>query len=66
LQQIWLLLAAALGGRPHPEQGLLIAKQFYEAIGGHAEAAADPEAELLQRIGKRRLVTLATDVRRAG
>jgi glycosyltransferase involved in cell wall biosynthesis len=62
LRQIWLLLAAAIGGRPHPEQGLLIAKQFYEAIGGHTEAAADPEAELLRRIGRRRLKTLSSGV----
>ncbi len=41
-----------------PEQGLLIAKPFYDQLGGHAESAADPQAELLRRIGRRRLVTL--------
>lgn len=41
-----------------PEQGLLIAKAFYDQLGGHSENAADPQAELIRRIGRRRLVTL--------
>jgi glycosyltransferase involved in cell wall biosynthesis len=54
------LLAAALGARPRPQQGLIIAKRFYEDIGGHAEEAADPEADLIRRIGRRRLARLAS------
>lgn len=46
---------------PRPEQGLLIAKQFYLNLGGHAEAA-DPEAALLRRIGRRRLALLAAGI----
>jgi glycosyltransferase involved in cell wall biosynthesis len=53
------LFAAALGSRPRPEQGLLIAADFYRQVGGHS-AAADPEAELIRRIGRRRLATLST------
>jgi glycosyltransferase involved in cell wall biosynthesis len=53
-----LLLVAALGARPRAQQGLLVARKFYEALGGHSEAAADPEAELVRRIGRRRLITL--------
>jgi hypothetical protein len=52
------LLAATLGKRPRPEQGLLIAKSFYMALGGHAEAAAAPETALIRRIGRRRTVIL--------
>jgi glycosyltransferase involved in cell wall biosynthesis len=52
------LLAAALGRRPKPEQGLLISKRFYDALGGHAETAADPEADLIRRLGRRRIVRL--------
>jgi hypothetical protein len=52
------LLAAALGARPRPEQGLLIAKEFYVALGGHSETAADAETDLIRRIGKRRIVRL--------
>ena len=50
------LLKAALGGRPRPEQGLLIGRQFYDALGGHT--AADAETDLLRRIGRRRIVML--------
>jgi glycosyltransferase involved in cell wall biosynthesis len=59
VRQGWLLLTAALSRWPRPEQGLLIGKPFYERIGGHSERAADPETELIRRIGKSRIVTLA-------
>jgi hypothetical protein len=52
------LLRAALGGG-RPEQGLLIAKTFYSALHGHADTAADAEADLLRRIGRRRIVMLS-------
>jgi glycosyltransferase involved in cell wall biosynthesis len=53
------LLASTLGARPRPEQGLLIGKEFYAALGGHAETAADPEADLIRRIGRRRIARLS-------
>jgi glycosyltransferase involved in cell wall biosynthesis len=53
-------LAAALGARPRPEQGLLIAKPFYTALGGHSLSAANPEADLIRRIGRRHIVRLPT------
>jgi glycosyltransferase involved in cell wall biosynthesis len=59
LRQALALLTAPFS-RPRPEQGLLIAKPFYAALGGHSESAADPEADLLRRIGRRRIVTLST------
>jgi hypothetical protein len=52
------MLASALGARPRPEQGLILGKAFYLALGGHAERAADPEADLIRRIGRRRIVRL--------
>jgi glycosyltransferase involved in cell wall biosynthesis len=52
------MLASALGARPRPEQGLLIAKEFYAALGGHSEIAADAETDLIRRIGRRRIVRL--------
>lgn len=52
------LLAAALGRRPRPEQGLLIAKPLYGTLGGHSKIAADPETDLIRRIGRRRIVVL--------
>jgi glycosyltransferase involved in cell wall biosynthesis len=57
-REAMLLLVAALGARPRPQQGLLVARKFYDALGGHCEAAADPEVELIRRIGRRRLITL--------
>jgi glycosyltransferase involved in cell wall biosynthesis len=54
------LFAAALGSRPRPDQGLLIAADFYRQAGGHSADAADTEADLIRRIGRRRLATLST------
>lgn len=59
LLQALSLVAAALGGGPRAEQGLLIAKRYYDRLGGHSERAADPESDLNRRIGRRRLTTLA-------
>ncbi len=53
-------IAALLGAPPRPEQGLLIARELYSAVGGHSEAAGDPEHDLLRRVGRRRIVRLAT------
>lgn len=57
LSEVVGLLRVALGGGPHPEQGLLIAKRFYENVGGHPEGA-DAEAALLRRLGRRRIAML--------
>ena len=61
LQEIKLMLSAMLGGLPRPEQGLIIASAFYAALGGHSERVTDPEHDLLRRIGRARLVRLATN-----
>ena len=60
LREALSLLMAALGARPRPEQGLVIAKQFYDALGGHCEHAGDSETDLIRRIGRRRIVTLSS------
>jgi Glycosyl transferase family 2 len=52
------LIAAALGARPGPEQGLLIAKTLYERLGGHRGEDAEPERKFLGRLGRRRMVLL--------
>lgn len=62
LREIIALAVAALGARPHPQQGLLISKDFYEHTGGHSASAADPEDEYLRRLGHRRFRTLSTAV----
>ena len=45
---------------PKPKQGLVIAKRLYESLGGHRDGAADCEADLLRRLGRRRIVVLRT------
>src|SRR5271169_4422831 len=59
-------LAAALGGRPRPEQGLIVSQEFYARIGGHSEAAADPETDLLCRIARRRIALLSASAFQVG
>ncbi len=46
------LLRQALGGKILPEQGLIISKQLYERSGRHRNVA-EPEADLLARLGRR-------------
>jgi glycosyltransferase involved in cell wall biosynthesis len=58
LTEIISLLRAALGARPRPEQGLLIARAHYDALGGHTADAADPEGDLVRRLGRRRVAIL--------
>jgi glycosyltransferase involved in cell wall biosynthesis len=63
-REVWELVVAALGAPPLPDQGLLIAHPFYDALGGHRGGAPDTEAELIRRIGRHNVVTLgATAVR---
>ena len=56
-RQVFGLFSAALRG-PDPDQGLMISRACYQSVGGHRDGAADPEADLLRRLGRRRLVTL--------
>jgi len=58
LADLLTLLRVSLGGIPRPEQGLLIARRFYEALGGH-EADADAETALLRKLGRRQITVLA-------
>jgi hypothetical protein len=54
------LLRRVAGALPRPAQGLMIPKQLYEELGGHRAGAADPETDLLRRLGRRRIVTLSS------
>ncbi|MEJ2623080.1 MAG: glycosyltransferase [Pseudolabrys sp.] len=57
LGELLHVLRLACGGRPGPEQGLLIPKQLYRALGGHPERA-DADAALLRKLGRRRIAML--------
>ncbi len=43
---------------PHGEQGLLIHRDFYKALGGHGDLPAMADVEIARRIGRRRLTLL--------
>lgn len=51
----------AVTGRPRVEQGLLIAKRFYDRLGGHRDGE-DAQRNLLTRIGRRRIVALRSAI----
>jgi hypothetical protein len=65
LLEILSLLRGALRARPHPEQGLLIAKSLYDSLGGHRDGA-DAERDLLRRLGRGRIATLRSGATAAG
>ena len=56
-------LKFALIGRAGPDQGLIISTRLYGELGGHRDGAADPEADLLGRLGRRRLLMLRSGAR---
>ena len=58
LAEAFALIGAALGAKPKPSQGLLIAKSLYQSLGGYKADASDPEADLLRRLGRGRITTL--------
>jgi hypothetical protein len=64
LREVWRLLSATLGALPRPDQGLLIAHEFYNSLGGHSDRAADPERNLIRRIGRRNTTLLAATAAR--
>lgn len=55
------MMRQTITGRPHPEQGLLLHRRLYEALGGHAPG---PNAgrRLIARVGRRRLVLLRSQI----
>jgi len=55
--EIAAMLRLALGGGPRPEQGLLIARRLYDALGGHA-GGDEAEAAFLRKLGRRRTAVL--------
>jgi len=52
------LMRRATRALPRPAQGLMIPKLLYDEVGGHRAGGADPETDLLRRLGRRRIVTL--------
>ncbi len=50
----------ALFALPYGDQGLLISRNFYEALGGHEPAPLFEDVALARRIGKARMTMLAS------
>jgi len=48
------VIAAALHG-PHPDQGLLISRRLYNAVGGYAAMPLMEDVDLVRRLGRARL-----------
>ena len=59
LFELAALLRVIFGGGPKPEQGLLIARRFYDQIGGHS-GGSDAESAILRKLGRRRIEMLST------
>ena len=57
LGELFNVLRIACGGGPKPEQGLLISKRLYLALGGHPDGA-EADAALLRKLGRRRIAML--------
>lgn len=64
LSELLALLRVIFGGGARPEQGLLIARRFYDVLGGHPEGA-DTEAAILRKLGRRRIAMLGAGARAA-
>lgn len=45
---------------PYGDQGLLISREFYEALGGYRPLPLMEDVDLVRRIGRRRIVPLST------
>ena len=46
---------------PYGDQGLLISKHFYRRLGGYRPISLMEDVDLVRRIGRRRMTTLAAD-----
>jgi glycosyltransferase involved in cell wall biosynthesis len=63
LREVLGLLMFSVVGRASPDQGLVISRRLYDELEGHRDAAPDPEADLLARLGRRRVLMLRSGVR---
>ena len=62
LREVLGLLMFSIFGRTSPDQGLVISRRLYDELGGH-RTAADPEANLIARLGRRRMLMLRSGAR---
>jgi rSAM/selenodomain-associated transferase 2 len=58
--QFWARLRANVLKLPYGDQGLLISRRFYDALGGYRPLALMEDVDIVRRIGARRLSILRT------
>jgi glycosyltransferase involved in cell wall biosynthesis len=59
--ELLAVLRTSIARGPRPEQGLLITRRLYDAIGGHSPGS-DAEAAILRRLGRQRLAVLPAGI----
>jgi len=59
----WVAWRARALGLPYGDQGLLISRALYDAVGGFREIALMEDVEIVRRIGRKRLVHLPVAAR---
>jgi glycosyltransferase involved in cell wall biosynthesis len=60
--ELLAVVRASIARGPRPEQGLLITRRLYDAIGGHS-TRDDTEAAILRRLGRQQLAILPAAIR---
>ena len=59
--QFWARVRGSLLKLPYGDQGLLISRNFYDALGGYREMALMEDVDLVRRIGAGRLTLLRAE-----
>ncbi len=57
----WARLRARVLKLPYGDQGLLLSRSFYNALGGYADLPLMEDVDLVRRIGAKRLILLETE-----
>ena len=60
--ELMVLLRCHLCALPYGDQGLLIRRDFYHCMGGHADMPLMEDVDLARRLGRRRLIALAAEL----
>ncbi len=60
--EFWVWLRCAFARLPYGDQGLLVRRDMYEAVGGYPETMLFEDVHIVRALGRRRLRPLAADV----
>ncbi|MCF6220191.1 MAG: TIGR04283 family arsenosugar biosynthesis glycosyltransferase [Robiginitomaculum sp.] len=59
--ELWVRVRCALAALPYGDQGLLIRRDVYEAVGGYPDWPLFEDVQIVRTLGRRRLRALAAD-----